>query len=77
MPSQKHHFYFTTTPISYGFLIVAWPFYFLSGISRGIPIKNGTLGIPVVRGRILGCVGAYAPTHPKIRGPTTANPKEP
>ncbi len=29
--------------------------------------QMGSLGITVVKPRILGCVGAYTPTHPKMR----------
>jgi hypothetical protein len=40
-------------------------------------VSLGSLGIPVVRGRILGCEDAFASSHPKIRGPTAATPNEP
>jgi hypothetical protein len=39
--------------------------------------KFGALGFTVVGGRILGYVGMYAHTYPKIRGITPPTPGEP
>jgi len=39
--------------------------------------KSGSVGHAVVGPRILGCLGAYAPKHPKIRPLTTGIPTDP